>query len=156
MRPTTGLKYFPLKRISWSTPPARRTAVATELACATLPAGSVIGQILSWVAHRDGVPVLVAEEYWTCKPDIPGWDLALDGHTVRVRAEGVPNISVELCVDTDPVAEFGGVSGGYVAVGISAIRAILYVLSAEPGVVIPEIFGAYRWPASGSEKDVPR
>ena len=118
-----------------------------ELPCATLPAGSVVGQILSWVAHRDGKPVLVAAEYWTCTPDIPGWDLALDGHTVRVRVDGVPNMAVELRVDTDPVAEFGGVSGGYVAVAISAIRAIPYVLKSEPGVVIPEIFGAYRWPA---------
>ncbi len=126
-----------------------KTAVATadlELDCATLPSGSVIGQILSWAALRDGKPVLVAEEYWTCTPDIPGWDLALDGHTVRVRVDGVPNVSVELCVDTDPVAEFGGASGGYVAVAISAIRAIPYVLSAEPGIVVPEIFGAYRWP----------
>ena len=116
-----------------------------ELACATLPAGSVVGQILSWSAYRDGQAVLVAEEYWTCTPDIPEWDLALDGHTVRVRVDGVPNISVEVRIDTDPVPEFDDVSAGYVAVAISAVRAIPFVLKAPVGVVIPEIFGAYRW-----------
>lgn len=121
-----------------------------ELACATLPAGSVVGQILSWSAYHDGLPVLVAEEYWTCTPDIPGWDLALDGHTVRVRVDGVPGISVELRLDTDPVTEFAGVSGGYVAVAISAVRSISYVLASPPGVVLPEIFGAYRWPSQAN------
>jgi hypothetical protein len=126
-----------------------RTAVSPKdvtLECATLPAGTVIGQILSWTAYHDGAPILVVEEYWTCTADIPEWDLALDGHVVRIQVDGVPNIAVEVRVDTDPVAEFGGVSGGYVAVGISAVRAIPYVLRAPAGVVVPEIFGAYRWP----------
>ncbi len=126
-----------------------RTAVSPKdvtLECATLPAGTVIGQILSWTAYHDGAPILVVEEYWTCTADIPEWDLALDGHVVRVQVDGVPNIAVEVRVDTDPVAEFGNVSGGYVAVGISAVRAIPYVLRARVGVVVPEIFGAYRWP----------
>jgi 2,4-diaminopentanoate dehydrogenase len=65
---------------------------------------------------------------------------------VRVRVDGVPNMSLELRIDTEGVAEFGGLSGGYVAVGISAIRAIPYVLKSPPGVVVPEVFGAYRWP----------
>jgi len=125
-----------------------RTAVSPEdvkLQCATLPAGTVVGQILSWTAYHDGEPVLVVEEYWTCTADIPEWDLALDGHVVRVQVDGVPNIAAEVRVDTGPVAEFGNISGGYVAVGISAVRAIPYVLEAPPGVVVPEIFGAYRW-----------
>ena len=126
-----------------------RTAVSPKdvtLECTTLPAGTVVGQILSWTAYHDGEPVMVIEEYWTCTADIPEWDLALDGHVVRVQVDGVPNIAAEVRVDTDPVAEFGNISGGYVAVGISAVRAIPYVLKAPPGVVVPEIFGAYRWP----------
>jgi hypothetical protein len=114
-----------------------------EVACGTLPAGSVVGQILSWQACRDGEPVLIAEEHWACTSDIPGWDLALDGHTVRVRVDGAPNIDVELRIDTDPIPELGGASGGYVAVAISAIRALPYVLKSPIGVVIPEIFGAF-------------
>ena len=126
-----------------------QTAVSPKdvtLECTTLPAGTVVGQMLSWTAYHDGEPVMVVEEYWTCTADIPEWDLALDGHVVRVQVDGVPNIAAEVRVDTGPVAEFANISGGYVAVGISAVRAIPYVLEAPPGVVVPEIFGAYRWP----------
>src|SRR6201996_6054645 len=104
-----------------------RTAVSPKdvtLDCTTLPAGTVVGQILSWTGYHGGKPALVVEEYWTCTADIPDWDLVLDGHTVRIRVDGVPKIAVEVRVDTDPIAQFGNVSGGYVAVGISALRAI--------------------------------
>ena len=119
-----------------------------RVTCTSLPAGSVVGQILSWTAYHDGSPVLACEEYWTCTRDIPEWDLALEGHSVRVIVEGAPNMTLELTVDTDPVPGFGDVSGGYVAVAMSAVRAIPYVLKAPPGVVIPEVFGAYRWRSS--------
>ena len=70
------------------------TATSTHdvtVACGTLPAGTVVGQILSWTAYREGAPVLVAEEYWTVTSDIPGWDLALDGQfLVRVIVDGSP------------------------------------------------------------------
>jgi hypothetical protein len=126
-----------------------RTAVSPKdvtLDCTTLAAGTVVGQILSWTGYHAGKPVLAVEEFWTCTADIPDWDLVLDGHTVRIRVDGVPNVAAEVRVDTDPIAQFGNVSGGYVAVGISAIRAIPYVLKAPPGIVVPEVFGAYRWP----------
>ena len=86
------------------------------LDCTALRAGTVVGQILSWTAYQDGKPVLVVEEYWTCTADIPDWDLALDGHTVRIRVDGVPDIAAEVRIDADPIAHFGNVSGGYVAV----------------------------------------
>ena len=60
-----------------------------EVACGTLPGGSVVGQIMSWSGYRAGVPVLVAEEYWTVT-DIPGWDLDLEQtFLVRVIVDGV-------------------------------------------------------------------
>ena len=31
---------------------------------------------------------------------------------------------------------------------MAAVRAIPYVLDAPPGVVIPPVFGAYRWPSA--------
>jgi 2,4-diaminopentanoate dehydrogenase len=130
-----------------------RTATSPNdvtLDCTTLPAGTVVGQILSWTGYHDSKPVLVVEEYWTCTPDIPDWDLTLDGHTVRIRVDGVPNIDAEVRVDTDPIAHFANVSGGFVAVGISALRAIPHVLKAPPGVVVPEVFGAYRWPGAAA------
>ena len=116
-----------------------------ELVAATLPAGTVVGQILSFSAWKDGKPVLTAEDYWTCTPDIPQWDIELKGHKVTLDVEGVPNLSVELDIDISPVLEFGGASGGYVAVAMAAIRAIPEVLAAKPGVVVPTVFGAYRF-----------
>ncbi len=117
-----------------------------EVSCGTLPAGSVVGQILSWTAYRADQPVLVAEEYWTATPDIPEWDMALDGEfLVRVVVDGVPPLRVELTIGNDPV-DLPGVAGGQVAVAMTAVRAIPYVLAAPPGVVIPPVFGAYRWP----------
>jgi hypothetical protein len=128
-------------------------AIATSthdvaVACGTLPAGSVVGQKLSWSACRDARTVLVAEEYWTCTTDISEWQIPGDGRfLVRVIVEGAPSITVDLTIDNDPIPELGGVSGGHLAVAMTAIRAIPDVLGAPPGVVVPQIFGAYRWPA---------
>ena len=131
-----------------------RTATApynVDVACGTLPAGSVVGQILSWSACRDGAPVLVAEEYWTVINDIPGWDVVLDGEfLVRVIVDGSPPLRLEFTIGNDPL-DLAGVAGGQLAVAMTAIRAIPYVLSAPPGVVIPQVFGAYQWPTSNRE-----
>lgn len=127
-----------------------RTAVVdhdVEVACGTLPAGSVVGQIMSWSAYHDGRPTLVAEEYWTCT-DIPEWNLGADDQfLVRVIVEGAPGITVDLHIDRAPIPDFGDVSGGHLAVAMSGVRAIPDVLASPPGVVMPAIFGAYRWHA---------
>jgi len=120
-----------------------------EVACGTLPAGTVVGQILSWTAYRDGVPVLAAEEYWTVTSDIPAWHLALDRQfLVRVIVDGSPPLRVDLTIGNDAVGDLEGTSGGQVAVAMTAVRAIPDVLQYPPGVVIPAVFGAYRWPAA--------
>lgn len=118
-----------------------------QLPAATLPAGTVVGQILSFSAYKDGKPVLTAEDYWTCTNDIPQWDIELKGHKVTLDVEGIPNLSIELDIDTSPVPEFGGASGGHVAVAMAAIRAIPTVMAAKPGVVVPSVFGAYQFGA---------
>jgi hypothetical protein len=119
-----------------------------EVACGTLPAGSVVGQIMSWSGYKDGVPVLVAEEHWTVTDDIPGWDLVLDGQLlVRVTVDGSPSVRLDLHIGNDAIGELAGTSGGQLAVAMTAVRAIPDVLAAPPGVVVPPVFGAYRWPA---------
>lgn len=124
------------------------------VACGTLPAGSVVGQILSWTAYRGDDAVLVAEEYWTVSNDIPGWNINLDGEfLVRVIVDGAPPLRLELTIDNDPT-ELDGVAGGQLAVAMTAVRAIPYVLSAPPGVVVPQVFGAYRWPEPANEETV--
>jgi hypothetical protein len=119
------------------------------VACGTLPAGSVVGQILSWSAFHQGRPTLVAEECWTCTP-VPEWGLSADDQfAVRVRVDGAPNVAVDLRIDRTPIAEYGGVSGGHLAVAMTAVRSIPDVLAAPPGVVVPGVFGVYRFsPAS--------
>jgi hypothetical protein len=80
--------------------------------------------------------------------EIPGWDLELDGQfLVRVLVEGMPRLQVDFRIGNDRVEGLRKVSSGQVAVGMTAVRAIPYVLEAPPGVVVPRIFGAYRWPA---------
>lgn len=118
-----------------------------EVSCGVLPSGSVVGQILSWTAYHDGRPVLVAEEYWTATDDIPDWDVRLDGDfLVRVTVDGAPSLRVDLTIGNEPT-ELPGVAGGQLAVAMTAVRAIPYVLEAPPGVVIPPVFGSYRWQA---------
>jgi hypothetical protein len=126
-----------------------RTATSdkdVEVACGVLPAGTVVGQILSWSALQAGRPVLVAEEYWSAVREIPEWGLSLDGQfLVRVLIEGAPNIRTEVVIGNDPLGDGSGTSGGQLAVAMTAVRAIPYVLEAPPGVVTPPVFGAYRW-----------
>jgi 2,4-diaminopentanoate dehydrogenase len=116
-----------------------------------LPAGSVVAQKLSWTAYRDDVPVLVAEEYWTVTGDVVGWeDLPHGQFLVRVQVEGSPPLRLDLTIGNDADSELIGSSGGQLAVAMTAVRAIPYVLQAPPGVVTAPIFGAYRWPGSSS------
>jgi hypothetical protein len=120
------------------------------VACGTLPAGTVVGQILSWTAYRENRPVLVAEEYWTVTKDITEWDVVLaDQFLVRVIVDGSPSLQLDLTIDSTPDASLKGVSGGQIAVAMTAIRAIPDVLLAPPGVVTPYVFGVYQWPTSG-------
>jgi hypothetical protein len=117
-----------------------------EVACGTPPAGSVVGQIMSWSGYRNGEPVLVAQEYWTATDDIPGWDLNLEQtFLVRVLVDGVPPIKVDLTIDNRLDGELEGTSGGQLAVAMTAVRALPYVLASSPGVVTAPVFGAYRF-----------
>ncbi|HME77527.1 MAG TPA: dihydrodipicolinate synthase [Mycobacterium sp.] len=111
-----------------------------------LAAGSVIAQKLSWTACQHDTPVLVAEEYWTATRDVVDWpDLPDEQFLVRVRIDGAPPIRVDLTIDNNPLDELAGSSGGQLAVAMTAVRAIPYVLQAPPGIVTAPVFGAYRW-----------
>lgn len=116
----------------------------TKVACGVLPAGTVVGQILSWSATHSDKPVIVLEEYWTAASDIADWPEMPDGKfVVKVRIEGSPPMSLDLAIDNAPDAHGSG--GGHIAVAMSAVRAIPDVMASPPGVVVPRVFGAYRW-----------
>ena len=64
---------------------------------------------------------------------------------VRIRVDGAPPLRLDLTIDNDPVDELAGSSGGQLAVAMTAVRAIPYVLQAPPGIVTAPVFGAYHW-----------
>jgi 2,4-diaminopentanoate dehydrogenase len=110
-----------------------------------LGAGTVVAQRLSWTGYSRGAPVLVAEEYWTVTRDVVDWpDLPDERFLVRVRVEGAPPMRLDLIIDNNPIDE-SATPGGILAVAMTAVRAIPYVLQAPPGVVTAPVFGAYQW-----------
>ncbi len=116
------------------------------VAFGALTAGTVVAQKLSWTAYHRGTPVLVAEEYWTVTRDVVDWpDLPDEQFLVRVLVEGAPPIRLDLTIDNQPVDDLAGSSGGQLAVAMTAVRAIPYVLQAPPGIVTAPVFGAYQW-----------
>lgn len=121
-----------------------------DVAFGILPAGTVVGQILSWTGYHDGRPTLVAEEYWTVTDDIPGWDLSVDGFLVRVLVDGLPPFRLDLTIDRDRLGDRDTAAAGQTMVAMTAVNAIPYVLEAPPGVVVPPVFGAYRWRTPGA------
>jgi hypothetical protein len=129
--------------------PAIHTATADHdvaVAFGTLAAGTVVGQKLSWTAYRGDRPVLVAEENWSVTTDLADWaGIPQQQFLVRIRVDGSPPLRLDLTIDNDPVAELIGSSGGQLAVAMTAVRAIPYVLNAAPGIVTAPVFGAYRW-----------
>jgi hypothetical protein len=113
----------------------------------TIPAGRVVGQVLTWTGYRDGHPYLVAEEYWVVTKDIPQWELSVDDAPfIRVIVEGMPRLRLDLTVDDVPVPGVPGSISGHLLVGTTALRALPYVRAAPPGVVTASVFGAVRGP----------
>jgi hypothetical protein len=129
--------------------------VDVQTRCATLPAGTVVAQVLSWSAHLEGIPVLVAEEHWTATRELPSWNDLPDGEfLVRVQVDGAPPLRLDLLISNEPTSGLPGVSGGQLAVAMTAVRAIPAVLRSPPGVVVPPVFGAYRWPQKPAKTSV--
>jgi hypothetical protein len=129
--------------------PSIETATADHdvpVAFGALAAGTVVAQRLSWMAYHRGAPVLIAEEYWTVTRDVVDWPgLPDEQFLVRIRVDGAPPIRVDLTIDNTLVDDLAGSSGGQLAVAMTAVRAIPYVLHAPPGIVTAPVFGAYRW-----------
>jgi hypothetical protein len=132
--------------------PSIETATVSHevsLRCATLQAGTVVGQKLRWTGYQRGVAALVAEEYWTVTNDIAEWDVHFPGQFhVRVIVEGRPRMQLDLEIGNGVLSGLPTVSEGQLAVAMTAVRAIDDVMAAPAGAVItPKIFGAYRWNA---------
>lgn len=119
------------------------------LRCATIKAGTVVGQKLCWTGYQRGVAALVAEEYWTITEGIAQWEVQSPGQFhVRVIVDGLPPMQLDLEIGNGAVPGLPRVSQGQLAVAMTAVRAIDDVMAAPPGAVLsPKVFGAYRWNA---------
>ncbi|MGV0714182.1 dihydrodipicolinate synthase [Mycolicibacterium sp. XJ662] len=119
-----------------------------EIAVGTVDAGLVVGQRFSWTGWWDGRGLLAIHEEWVLTRDLPQWGLRplADGEKaplIRAVIKGVPSFELQLDVGWDDVPPgFEDANPGHLMIGMSAVRAIPYVLAAPPGIVTAPVFGA--------------
>lgn len=119
-----------------------------EVAAGTIEAGTVVGQRFSWLGHYGGRVLLAIHEEWVVTRDLPQWGLeplapGAKAPLIRAVVSGVPGFELSLDVGWDQVPpELEGTSPGHLMIGMSAVRAIPYVLAAPPGIVKAPVFGA--------------
>ncbi|MDT5139035.1 MAG: hypothetical protein QOD58_3297 [Mycobacterium sp.] len=119
-----------------------------EVAVGTIDPGLVVGQRFSWVGSFAGRELLAIHEEWVLTRELPQWGLqplAADEKVPLIRAviRGVPSFELQLDVGWDEVPPgFDGANPGHLMIGMSAVRAIPYVLAQPPGIVTAPVFGA--------------
>jgi hypothetical protein len=119
-----------------------------DVAAGTIEAGTVVGQRFSWVGYWDGRALLAIHEEWVLTRDLPQWDLSPlapgeKAPLIRAVIQGVPNFDLALDVGWDDIPPgFEGALPGHLMIGMSAVRAIPYVLSQPPGIITAPVFGA--------------
>ena len=66
---------------------------------------------------------------------------------IRAVVTGLPSFELQLDVGWDPGVpeELAGTSPGHLMIGMSAVRAIPYVLASPPGIVRAPVFGALQF-----------
>jgi hypothetical protein len=119
-----------------------------EVAAGTLEAGTVVGQRFSWAGTWGGRPLLAIHEEWVATRDLPQWHMGPlrpgdRAPLIRAEIRGLPSFQLQLDVGWDDVPpELAGTSPGHLMIGMSAVRAIPYVLACPPGIVKAPVFGA--------------
>lgn len=121
-----------------------------EVAVGTIGAGTVVGQRFSWIARWADRDLLAIHEEWVLTRDLPQWGMRpiAPGEKVpaiRAVITGAPTFELQLSIGWDEVPS--GLSGTlpeFVMIGMTAVRAIPYVLAAPPGIVNAPVFGAIR------------
>ncbi|MGV0643670.1 dihydrodipicolinate synthase [Mycolicibacterium sp. XJ2546] len=127
-----------------------------EIAVGTIDPGLVVGQRFSWTGWWEGRGLLAIHEEWVLTRDLPQWGLRplADGEKaplIRAVIKGVPSFELQLDVGWDGASGqawddvppgFDDANPGHLMIGMSAVRAIPYVLAAPPGIVTAPVFGA--------------
>jgi 2,4-diaminopentanoate dehydrogenase len=121
-----------------------------EVAVGTIDAGTVVGQRFSWIGRWADRDLLAIHEEWVLTRDLPQWGLrplapGEKAPLIRAVIRGVPSFELQLDVGWDVVPPgFENTIPGHLMIGMSAVRAIPYVLAAPPGIVAAPVFGALR------------
>ena len=121
-----------------------------EVLVGTIEAGTVVGQRFSWVGHWSGRPLLAIHEEWVLTRDLPQWGLkpltpGERAPLIRAVIKGVPSFELQLDVGWDGAPPTGQhAMPGHLMIGMSAVRAIPYVLAQPPGIITAPVFGALR------------
>lgn len=119
-----------------------------EVAAGTISAGTIVAQRLSWYGQWRGRDFLTTHEEWLSTWDLPQWGIAPPAAgepipLIRAQLRGVPNFDLNFNMSWGVVPEgLEGTNPGHLMIGMSAIRAIPYVLAAPPGIVTAPVFGA--------------
>lgn len=119
-----------------------------EVLVGTIKAGTVVGQRFSWVGRWSGRPLLAIHEEWVLTRDLPQWGLqplapSEKAPLIRAVIKGVPSFELQLDVGWDGAAPTGQhAQPGHLMIGMSAVRAVPYVLAQSPGIVTAPVFGA--------------
>ena len=118
------------------------------VAAGTISAGTVVGQRLSWFGRWRGRDFLTIHEEWLATHDLPQWGLTAPaaGETaplIRAVIRGIPNFDLQFNMSWGEVPRgLEGTNAGHLMIGMSAVRAIPYVLASPPGIVTAPVFGA--------------
>lgn len=129
-----------------------------EIPVGTVEAGTVVGQRFSWVGHWSGRPLLAIHEEWVLTRDLPQWGLqplapGEKAPLIRAVIKGVPSFELQLDVGWDGAPPNGQhAQPGHLMIGMSAVRAIPYVLAQPPGIVTAPVFGAIDLSGGGADR----
>ena len=121
-----------------------------EVAAGTIEAGTVAGQRFSWVGRWKDQDLLAIHEEWVVTRALPQWGLrelqpGEKAPLIRAEIHGLPSFTLELDVGWEDVPqELKRTNPGHLMIGMSAVRAIPYVLASPPGIVKAPVFGALR------------
>lgn len=121
-----------------------------HIAIGTIPAGTVIGQRMSWTGYWRDRPFLTIRELWVLTRDIPQWGLDqlanwIEDSHIRVVIDGLPSFTLDLGI-TLPAGTKDTDEGNpmHVMIAMTGARAIPEVMAASPGILQASVFAPYR------------
>lgn len=113
-----------------------------QTAAGVIPAGTARGVVWQWHAMKDADKVLTVRMVWFTGTPEEGWR---DGWQIRI--EGAPRVQMDL-EWLDPIGRPEKSKAVQYATAGPVVRAIPEVVAAEPGILVPPVWAAYRGPGA--------